>query len=195
MPLENIDKLREDLLFSENLRGCDFNFRTTWGLFNPKRIDSGSRLLIDYVEAAPDANCLDIGCGYGPIGLALAKMCPEGQIHMVDKDFVAVEYAQKNAAQNGLKNCQIYLSNGLSHVPEDLRFDRVVSNLPAKVGNELLSLFLHDARARLQPGGRLYVVTIAGLKNYIKRNFREIFGNFDKVKQRGTYLVSMAVKE
>jgi 16S rRNA (guanine1207-N2)-methyltransferase len=87
------------------------------------------------------------------------------------------------------------LSNGLSHVPKDLRFDRVVSNLPAKVGNELLSLFLHDARDRLLPGGRLYVVTIAGLKNYIKRNFREIFGNFDKVKQRGTYLVSMAVKE
>jgi 16S rRNA (guanine1207-N2)-methyltransferase len=195
MPLENIDKLREDLLFSENLRGCEFNFRTTWGLFNPKRIDLGSRLLIDYVEAAPNANCLDIGCGYGPIGLALAKMCPEGQIHMVDKDFVAVDYAQKNAELNDLKNCHIYLSNGLSHVPEDLRFDRVVSNLPAKVGNELLSLFLHDARARLLPGGRLYVVTIAGLKNYIKRNFREIFGNFDKVKQRGTYLVSMAEKE
>lgn len=195
MPLENIDKLRADILFSENLRGSEFSFRTTWGLFNPKRIDPGSRLLIDYVEAAPDANCLDIGCGYGPIGLALAKLCPEGQIHMVDKDFVAVDYAQKNAAQNGLENCHIYLSNGLSHVPADLRFDRVVSNLPAKVGNELLSLFLHDARARLQPGGRLYVVTIAGLKNYIKRNFREIFGNFKKVKQRGTYLVSMAEKE
>ena len=114
---------------------------------------------------------------------------------MVDKDFVAVDYAQKNADLNGLKNCHIYLSNGLNHVPEDLRFDRVVSNLPAKVGNELLSLFLHDARTRLLPGGRLYVVTIAGLKNYIKRNFREIFGNYDKVKQRGTYLVSMAVKE
>jgi 16S rRNA G1207 methylase RsmC len=195
MPGQNIDKLREDVSFTETLRNREFQFRTTWGLFNPKRIDLGSRLLIDYVEAAPNATCLDLGCGYGPIGLALAQLCPDGQVHMVDKDFVAVDYARRNAELNGCKNCQVYLSNGLDNVPKNLRFNLVASNLPAKVGNELLSIFLHDAHQRLVPGGQLYVVTIAGLKNYIKRNFREIFGNFKKVKQRGTYLVSLAVKE
>ena len=54
---------------------------------------------------------------------------------------------------------------------------------------------MHDAYARLEPGGRLWVVTISGLKDYIKRNFKEVFGNYKKIKQRGTHLVSLAVKE
>ena len=195
MPAEHTDALRRDIEFSETLRDGPLTFRTTWGLFNPKRVDDGSRLLTDCIEAPEDAICLDIGCGYGPIGLALARQCPQGIVHMVDKDFVAVEYAQKNAYINGLANCEIYLSNGLSTVPETLKFDRIASNLPAKVGNELLSIILHDAREHLVVGGRLYVVTIAGLKNYVKRTFREIFGNYKKIKQRGTYLVSMAEKE
>lgn len=195
MPLQPIDPLRCDLDFSETLRGERLAFHTTWGLFNPKRVDDGSRLLIDCMETPEDGVCLDIGCGYGPIGLALARLCPRGTVHMVDKDFVAVEYAHKNAQRNGLKNCQVYLSNGLSNVPQGTRFDRVVSNLPAKVGNELLSIFLHDTRQHLVTGGRFYVVTIAGLKSYVKRTFRETFGNYKKVKQRGTYLVSMAEKE
>ena len=114
---------------------------------------------------------------------------------MIDKDFVAVEYAQKNAQINGLANCEIYLSNGLSTVPKGLKFDRIASNLPAKLRNEHLSIILHDAREHLLTGGTLYVVTIAGLKNYVKRTFREIFGNYKKIKQRGTYLVSMAERE
>ena len=195
MPAEHTDALRRDIKFSETLHDGPLTFHTTWGLFNPKRVDDGSRLLIDCIEASDDAVCLDIGCGYGPIGLALARRCSQGTVHMVDKDFVAVEYAQKNARINGLANCEIYLSNGLSTVPKGLKFDRIASNLPAKVGNELLSIILHDAREHLVNGGKLYVVTIAGLKNYVKRTFREIFGNYKKIKQRGTYLVSMAERE
>ena len=86
------------------------------------------------------------------------------------------------------------LSNGFGQVPA-LRFDTVVSNLPAKAGNEMLSIILHEARDHLREGGRFYVVTISGLKGYIKRNFREIFGNYKKVKQGKTYTVSLAVRE
>ena len=195
MPAEHTNALSRNIEFREVLRDGPLTFHTTWGLFNPKRIDDGSRLLIDCIEAPDNAACLDIGCGYGPIGLALARQCPQGTVHMVDKDFVAVEYAQKNAQINGLANCEIYLSTGLSTVPKGLKFDRIASNLPAKVGNELLSIILHDACEHLVSGGRLYVVTIAGLKKYVKRTFREIFGNYKKIKQRGTYLVSMAERE
>ena len=195
MPAIDLDRLREDIVFEETLKGRAFTFHATWGLFNPKRVDPGSRLLIDYLQTEPADRCLDLGCGYGPIGLALGHMCPEGEVQMVDKDFVAVDYAAQNAARNGLAHCRAYLSNGFSHVPEGARFDTIVSNLPAKVGNELLTLIMHDARARLEPGGRLWVVTISGLKNYIKRNFKEVFGNYKKIKQRGTHQVSLAVKE
>ena len=195
MPNNNFKQLREDIVFEETLRGRSLRFHTTWGLFNPKRIDPGSHLLIDYLETRPADRCLDLGCGYGPLGLTLAHLCSEGEVHLIDKDFVAVEYAAQNAERNGFANCRAYLSNGFSHVPTHMRFDTIVSNLPAKVGNELLTLIMHDACDRLEPGGRLWVVTISGLKEYIKRNFKEIFGNYKKIKQRGTHLVSLAIKE
>ena len=64
-----------------------------------------------------------------------------------------------------------------------------------KVGNELLTLIMHDAWDHLKPGGRFYVVTISGLKEYIRRNFRQIFGNYKKIKQGKTYTVALAVRE
>ena len=83
------------------------------------------------------------------------------------------------------------LSNGLDAV-RDRRFDCIVSNLPAKVGKELLSIFLHDARRQLNPGGALWVVTISGLRRFIERGFKEVFGNYEKVKQGRDYTVAMA---
>ena len=195
MPDRDLNRLRQDIVFEEKLKDRTYTFHATWGLFNPKRVDPGTRLLIDYLEAAPTDRCLDLGCGYGPVGLALGHQCPEGEVQMIDKDFVAIDYANANAELNGLKNCRAYLSNAFSHVSADARFDTIASNLPAKVGNELLTLIMHDAHARLVPGGKLWVVTISGLKDYVKRNFKEIFGNYKKVKQRGTHLVSLAIKQ
>lgn len=188
-----VKHLREDIVFTETLRGRVFTFHSTWGLFNPKRIDPGSRLLVEHLQVQSGDTCLDLGCGYGGIGLVLASLSAPGETHMVDKDFVAVEYARRNARNNGLRNTRVYLSNAFSHVP-DVPFDCITSNLPAKVGNEMLSLILHDACSALAPGGRIYVVTIAGLKSYIKRNFQQIFGNYTKLKQGKTHIVAMAVK-
>ena len=152
MPTRDVSRLGADIVFAENLRGRTFTFHSTWGLFNPKRIDPGTRLLIDHIKAGPADRCLDLGCGYGPIGLALGHLCPEGEVHLIDKDFVAVDYAAQNAERNGLSNCRAYLSNAFSHVPAHMRFDTIASNLPAKTGNELLTIIMHDACARLRDG-------------------------------------------
>ncbi len=191
---KDLHQLRQDIVFETHLRGHDFVFHSTWGLFSPTAIDEGSLMLINQTAVKPTDISLEIGCGYGPIGLTIARLTPQGKVHLVDKDFVAVEYAQKNAHENGIKNCDIYLSNAFSHVP-DLEFDNIVSNLPAKVGNELLYLIINDAKSHLKKGGKFYVVVIAGLKEYIKRNFKAVFGNYKKLKQGKTYLVAMAVKE
>ena len=160
----NIDHLRQDIVFRESVRGIDLVFHSTWGLFSPRVVDEGTRLLIERMEIHPSDTCLDVGCGYGPIGLAMAKLAPTGNVYMVDKDFVAVEYARKNAALNGLTHCKVFLSNGFSAVPP-VEFDVIASNLPAKSGNELFYLMFTDAKERLVQGGRLYVVTISGLKD------------------------------
>jgi len=137
---------------------------------------------------------MQIGCGYGPLGLALAHLAPAGITHLIDKDFVAVEYAKLNAKKNRLENTQTYLSNGFSHVSQSARFDVVVSNLPAKAGKELFYLYFHEARLRMNPDAEIYVVTINGLRTFIKRAFGEVFGNYTKLKQGKNYTVSKATK-
>lgn len=189
----DLEKLRQDIVFKETLRGHTLTFHSTWGIFSPKSIDKGTQMILDYIEVEPDYDCLDLGCGYGPIGLTLAKLAPQGHTTLVDKDFMAIEYSNENAKINNIENCEALLSNGFSHI-KDRRFDLVVSNVPAKVGSEMLSIILDDAHRQLKPGGKIYVVTITGLRRYIERNFKEVFGNYKKLKQGPQYTVAMAHK-
>jgi len=181
-------------VFTETLCGQQLEFRTTWGLFSPREIDAGTRLLLDHVEVEASDRCLDLGCGYGALGLTLARLAPQGEVLMVDKDFVAVDYANANAERNGIRNARALLSNGFDQVPE-APLDLVVSNVPAKVGRELLTLMLHDACRRMVPGGRIWLVSITGLRRLFERELKNIFGNYDKVKQGRQYTVAMARKE
>ena len=190
----NTEEIKKDIVFPKRMRGMEFVFHTTWGLFSPRDVDAGSWLLIEYMKVNEADTCLDLGCGYGPIGVTLGKLAPRGKVFMVDRDFVAVEYAKKNAELNGLTNYEVFLSNAFSHIPDDVKFDVIASNLPAHVGKELLFLILSDAKKYLRKNGRLYVVTIAGIRAFIKRNFTQVFGNYKKVKQGKSYTVAMAIK-
>ncbi len=191
---EELARLRADIRFEDHLAGHGFRFVTTWGLFSPRAIDEGTRLLAEHMQLPEDADCLDLGCGYGPIGLLMAAMAPDGRTLMLDKDFVAVDYANKNAALNRLENASAQLSNGFDQVDKGRQYDAIASNIPAKVGKELLTLYLHDALELLRPGGQIYVVTINGLRQFMKRNLEEVFGDYKKLKQGRSYTVARAVK-
>ena len=171
------------------------HFHSTWGLFSPRAIDGGTRLLLEHFAAEPYHHSLDVGCGYGPIGLALAADAPQGHATLVDRDFLAVEYARKNALLNGLGNVTCQLGHGLAGLPAESRFDNIVSNLPAKTGGEMLAVLLYDAWRHLRPGGRLCVVTVTGLRRFIERHMKQRFGNYDKLKQNPSYTVALAVRE
>ncbi len=191
---KEVKQLREDIVFNETLKDIPFVFHTTWGLFSPRNIDEGTLLLLKYLDISENDDCLDLGCGYGPLGLTMAKLAPNGKTTLVDKDFKAIQYSNSNAELNQIKNAEALLSNGFDQIKER-KFDVVVSNIPAKVGNELLSLFLYDAYKQMKPGAKIYVVTITGLRKYIKRNFIEVFGNYKKLKQGSSYTVALAIKE
>ncbi len=192
--MKTATQLREDIVFDATLRGQKLRFHSTWGLFSPRCVDDGSYLLIENIHLRDAQQTFDLGCGYGAIGLAIAKACPSGSVHMVDKDFVAIDFAKKNVAVNGIGNTKVYLSNAFSAVGK-ATFDNIVANLPANVGKELLYIMLSDAKEHLRPGGQFVVVTVSGLKEWIKWNFKEVFGNYEKLKQGREHTVAIAMKE
>lgn len=186
---------RKDIHFKQDVLGRPFEFYTTWGIFSPEKLDDGSLMLLDYIDFKSDDTSIDLGCGYGVLGMTAARECPNGQHLLIDKDFVAVEYARLNCQKNQLTNTRVQLSNGFNQVDNNLTFSLVMSNLPAKVGKEQHYLYLLDAYQRMTAGGRFYVVTINGLRQFMKRAFTEVFGNAEKVKQGKTYTITMATKE
>ena len=192
---KDIVNLKKDIEIVVNLLDNELTLHTRWGVFSPRSIDDGTLLLMKHIEVGVSDICLDLGCGYGPIGLALAKHCTKGEVHMVDKDFVAIELANNNANLNNLSNAKAYFSDAFLQVPSEVKFDQVISNLPAKVGREQLSIILYDAFDALKPGGKSTVVTINGLKDFIKNNFKSVFGNYKKLKQGQKYIVSQAIKQ
>lgn len=218
MPKIPIENLKKDMQIKAFLLNKSLTFNTTWGLFCPEEIDVGTKLLLKAVsedekvlvalnqgeaenegasqaKSAPKPHILDIGCGYGPIGLALAKAFPEASVDLIDKDFVAVDYSKKNALENGVKNAQAYLSNGFSHVPADKKYSLIVSNLPAKVSKEFFWILFAEAFDHLETDGYFAVVVIKQLEIMMRKNFNTLFGNSEVIDRDKTYSVVITRKE
>ncbi|BBB24077.1 16S rRNA (guanine1207-N2)-methyltransferase [Isorropodon fossajaponicum endosymbiont JTNG4] len=191
---KDIPRLKQDLTIQTKLLGVGLTLKTRWGVFSPRSIDDGTELFMKHLKIANNDKCLDLGCGYGPIGLAVAKSCSQAEVHMVDKDFVAVELSNINAKLNHIDNAQAYLSDAFLSVNKINYFDQILSNVPAKVGREQLSIILHDAYDALKPGGKITFVTINGLRHFIKDNFKSVFNNYKKLKQGQKYTISQAIK-
>jgi len=196
---KEIDALRADITQQVTLMGRPLNLHSTWGLFSPREVDAGTLLLLDHLEPpAPGSHVVDLGCGYGPIGLSQAAVESSATLTLLDKDFVACEYARANAERNDLTNVEVLLSNGLSAMHESRfgpKFHRLLSNVPAKVGKELWSIMLLDAWRGLEPGGDIWFVSINGLRDYFKRTMKERFGNYEKIKQGKDYTIHRARRE
>jgi 16S rRNA (guanine1207-N2)-methyltransferase len=140
------------------LRGEKFHFQTDSGVFSKGDIDFGSRLLIEtYTNSSIDGPVLDVGCGYGPIGMAIAKAFPQREVHMVDVNTRAIELAKKNAEKNSVHNVKIYESDGLSTV-EVKDFSAILTNPPIRAGKETIFRFYEEAYDKLKQGGSLWVV-------------------------------------
>lgn len=140
------------------LRGEKFRFKTDAGVFSKGEVDFGSRLLIEaFVDSPIDGPILDVGCGYGPIGMAIAKAIPHKEVHLVDVNTRALELAGKNTELNEVANVHIYESDGLSAV-EEKNFSAILTNPPIRAGKETIFRFYEEAYEKLSSGGALWVV-------------------------------------
>jgi 16S rRNA G1207 methylase RsmC len=138
------------------------------GVFSAAAVDPGTRFLLRWLATDPRVGAarrvLDLGCGYGPLGLWLAAAEPERQVVAVDRDAVAVECTARGAAVNGLDDRVRALGSlGYDALAGEAPFDLVVSNIPAKVGPAALRHLLGDAWFHLAPGGVMAVVAVARL--------------------------------
>jgi 16S rRNA (guanine1207-N2)-methyltransferase len=139
------------------LRGQEFVFWTDAGVFSKSGVDFGSELLIETMEIPADASVLDVGCGYGPIGLSAAKLATAGSVTMVDVNERAVELARKNAAGNHIANAEVLVSDRYENV-QGRRFDVILTNPPIRAGKQVVHSIFEGAPKHLTERGELWVV-------------------------------------
>lgn len=151
-------------------RGRQLSFDVGHTIFSSFQVDDGTDLLLRALEpAAPPLRILDLGCGAGVIGVTLALRYPDSQVLMADVSLLAVRYARHNAALNGAANAAALGSVGLESVPPG-PYDLIVSNIPAKIGDQAIEEeFVLGPLARLAPGGEYWFVVVSGLNHLIPR--------------------------
>lgn len=139
------------------LRGKSLRFTSDAGVFSKGDIDYGSRVLIEAMEIADGAQVLDVGCGYGPIGISAAHLTPKGHVTMIDINSRAVELARENAQHNGIRNVTVMESDVLSAV-QGRKFDVIVTNPPIRAGKAVVHGIFEQAYEHLNEGGTLWIV-------------------------------------
>ncbi len=155
-----------------------FSLKSSAGVFSKKALDVGSELLIKVLlQETLKGSFLDLGCGYGPVGITVASFFPQLTVTLADINQVAVNDAIDNAKQCGLPHLQIVCSDGFNELTQN--FDVIAFNPPIRVGkNSIFELYQH-AKEHLHPHGSLYIVirkdkgALSHLA-YLKTHFKEV---------------------
>jgi 16S rRNA (guanine1207-N2)-methyltransferase len=137
---------------------------------------------------------LDLGCGYGPIGIAAAHLATEGKVYMVDVNERAVGLARRNLIANEITNAEVGVGDALDPV-RGLTFDHVVTNPPIRTGKANVYRLIDEAQKALKSGGSIWVVvqTKQGAPS-MKKRLGELFSQVDDVERQAGFHVFRAVK-
>lgn len=180
------------------LRGKRLTFLSDNGVFSKKRVDFGSEVLIESVDIPKHLQhtaLLDVGCGYGPIGLAYAAAYPMLMVHMVDINERAVELANKNIHLNKVKNAQAYSSFIYEQV-DKRDFGVILSNPPIRAGKKVVHEIIERAYEYLQSEGMLAIVIQKKQGAPSAQNkMEEVFGNCELVNREKGYWILKSVKK
>ncbi len=138
-------------------RGELLNFAVDTGVFSSHGLDPGTALLIENLGLGRADRVLDLGCGWGAVGVAAAKSSPEGHVVLTDVNRRAARLARENLARNRILNGEVRVGPFFAPV-EDERFDVIATNPPYRIGREEILRILSEAPGHLLPGGRLLLV-------------------------------------
>ena len=177
-------------MITEIINGVELFFETSSALFSPSGIDKGTLAMISAVDFSPDDKVLDLGCGYGTVGIFAAKLIGPQNVVMSDIDKKSVELSAKNAEINNVSGIKIILSGGFENIP-DKDFALILSNPPYNSDFSVAKHFIEKGFNRLVTGGKMYMVTKR--KDWYKNKFTAIFGGA-KIYEIDGYFVFCAEK-
>lgn len=177
-----------------SIRGHGFVFTSDAGVFSRGRVDRGTELLLEALDLGPCESVLDLGCGYGIVGIVAARLSEGGHVILTDVNERAVALARRNLAANGTRNAEVRLGELYAPV-EDLRFDHIVCNPPLRAGRAVVDRIVSEAPDHLQEGGRLWLVarTRQGA-DALRGRMAAAFGDAEIVRRGSGYKVLRATR-
>lgn len=182
-------------LVRARLRGLDLEFLTAGGVFSHRRIDRGTRLLVESMRLPESGRLLDLGCGYGVVGVVAARIAPSLDVWMTDVNERAVALADANVSRNGVDGATVRQGD-LYEPVEGLDFDCIVSNPPISAGmRRVVEPMVRGSVGRLVEGGNLQLViqSTKGGKT-LTSMMEDAFGGVEVVARGGGYRVLMSVR-
>lgn len=178
---------------SSTIRSHNFTFTTPSGVFSFGTIDRASLLLAENAVIKENATILDLGCGWGFLGIVIKKIFPTTTVLMTDTNERALDFAQQNAKRNNVR-ITIIKSNLYSAV-RDQSFDAILTNPPMKAGRETCYKIIEQAKNYLNPNGTFQLVAFHKRGGaMLEKKMQEIFGNVETLAKKSGFRVYVSVK-
>jgi 16S rRNA (guanine1207-N2)-methyltransferase len=174
-----------------NVGGIELRFETAPSLFSPAKPDQGTLAMISRIKFEPSDKVLDLGCGYGLVGIYAAKLIGGVRVWMVDNDQTAIDCAVKNLVLNGIEGVNVGLSDGFRDLRET-NFTKITCNPPYHVDFSVPKHFIEKGFNRLELGGAMYFVTKR--RTWYENKLRSIFGGV-RVHEVDSYFAFEAIKK
>ncbi len=174
-------------------RGHELQLTTDSGVFSRGELDAGTRILLAALPEALPGSILDLGCGWGPVGISVGLENPDSDITFSDINLRALELAKKNAEKYGICGAFIH-SDGFAGIEGS--FDAIITNPPIRAGKQTIYQMFADSAERLTPGGALYLVIrkqqgAPSAQKYLATLFPKV----EILDKSGGYWVFRCVKE
>jgi len=177
--------------FGFELRKEKYFFESSFGVFSKKKVDEGTKLLLESLEKIEGKKILDFGCGLGIIGVVLAKENPEKSFLLIDSDAKAVNLAEKNIELNKMNNAKTIVSDGFGKIKG--MFDLIVSNPPTHEKRVFLEKFVFESFNHLEKNGRIVLVLNKAV--FLEKELEKVFGNCKILAEGKEHKVIEAVKD
>lgn len=187
------ESAHQERLIETRILDRDMKFYTDAGVFSRDAIDPGSRLLAESVGEL-SGRVLDMGCGWGALGLPLALANPNARFVLADVNQRAAGLSEKNRALNRVSNAEIVVSDAFEAI--EGMFEHILTNPPIRAGKQVIYGMFDESYRRLTPGGTLTIVIRKqqGAPS-AQKHLRELFGNAEIIARSGGYWIIRSVRE